>query len=243
MLMQERLIFQDEELSEFYQYEFPGQFVEVTLDAEDTARLNGVHFQVEDAKGIIVYYHGNSGNLVRWGNVVQYFVKLNYDVVVMDYRGNGKSRGKRSMKALLSDAQLFYDYAKKFYPEDKITLYGRSLGTGMATHVASNNSPKQLILETPYYNFRSIVQRFYPILPVSILMKYNFRTNEYIKGVRSPIYIFHGTSDDVVPYSSGKKLYDSVKNGQSTLITIEDGEHKNLIEFDEFRSRMEEVLK
>ena len=233
----------DEGLSEFHQFNFSTPFEEINLEVADTARLNGLHFKAEDAKGLIIYYHGNSGNLSRWGNEVQYFVKLNYDVIVMDYRGYGKSRGKRTMKALLDDAQLFYDYGMEYFSEDKITLYGRSLGTGIVANVASNNDPDRLILETPYYNFKSVVQRFYPIFPVGLYLKYNFKTNEYIQEVDCPIYIFHGTSDDIVPYSSGKKLHKSVKSGQSTLITIEDGEHKNLIEFEEFRDRMEEVLK
>ena len=243
MLFQERLIFLDDELSELYQFDFPVPFEELNLEVADTARLNGIHFKTENAKGLIIYYHGNSGNLERWGNEVQYFVKLNYDVVVMDYRGYGKSQGKRTMKILLEDAQLFYDYGKGHFEEENITLYGRSLGTGIVTHVASNNKPKQLILETPYYDFRSIVQRFYPIFPVGISLKYNFKTNEYIQEVDCPIYIFHGTSDDVVPYESGKKLHESVEEGQSTLITIKDGEHKDLIKFEEFRNRMEEVLR
>lgn len=243
MVFQERLIFLDDKLTALHEFEFPVSFEELNLEVADSAKLNGIHFKAEHAKGVIIYYHGNSGNLERWGNEVQYFVQLNYDVVVMDYRGYGKSTGKRTMKALLEDAQLFYDYGKEHFSEENIILYGRSLGTGIATHVASNNNPKQLILETPYYDFKSIVQRFYPIFPVGISLKYDFKTNEYIKGVDCPIYIFHGTSDDVVPYESGKKLHESVKDGQSTLITIQAGEHKDLIKFDEFRNRMEEVLR
>lgn len=242
MMMQERLIFQDEELPESYQFDFPMPFEEIKIEVGD-ATLSGLHFQGEEPKGLIIYYHGNSGNLSRWGNEVQYFVKLNYDVVVMDYRGYGKSTGKRTMEALLNDAQLFYDYGKQYFPEDKITLYGRSLGTGIVTHVASQNEPKQLILETPYYDFKSVVKRFYPIFPVGLSLKFDFKTNEYIQSVQCPIYIFHGTSDDVVLYSSGKKLHESVTNGKSELITIEGGEHKGLIEFNQVRNRMEEILK
>jgi uncharacterized protein len=241
MMMQERLIFQDEALPTDYQFEFPVPFEEINLKVGE-ARLNGLHFKTAAPKGLIIYYHGNSGNLSRWGKEVQFFVKLNYDVVVMDYRGYGKSVGNRSMKILLDDAQLFYDYGKEYYPEDKITLYGRSLGTGIVTHVASNNKPKQLILETPYYDFKSIVQRFYPIFPVGLSLKYNFKTNVYIQNVQCPIYIFHGTSDDIVPYESGKKLHESVTNGNSELITIQNGEHKGLIEFDQVRDKMVDIL-
>jgi len=243
MMMQERLIFQDEELSASYVFDFPVPFEEILMNVDDSAKLNGLHFKIENPKGLIIYYHGNSGNLSRWGNEVQYFVNLNYDVVVMDYRGYGKSKGKRTMNALLSDAQLFYDYGLRFFSEDKITLYGRSLGTGIATHVASNNEPKTLILETPYYDFKSVVKRFYPIFPVGISLRFNFKTNVYIQSVACPIYIFHGTSDDVVLYSSGKKLHESVINGNSELITIEGGEHKGLIDFPRVSNRMEEILK
>lgn len=240
---QERFIFLDGALPQDHAFEFNTKFREVNLTTADGANLSAVHFAAKSPKGIIVYFHGNKGNLTRWGTIVEDYVKLNYDVLVMDYRGYGKSTGPRSMEKLLNDAELFYQYALTLYPENQVSLYGRSLGTGLASWLAGKHHPKCLILETPYYSLASVAQRFYPIYPSKLALRYNFQSFEYLKSADCPIYIFHGTEDDVVPYKSGKRLHESLPNGRSQLITIEGGEHKNLSSFEAFRIRIEETLK
>lgn len=240
--LQERFIFLDKTLPADYQFEFPTNFKEVNLTAEDGSNLHALHFTQANPKGVILYYHGNAGTLHRWGEVVQYHVGLGYDVVVMDYRGYGKSTGKRSQSSMLADATQFYDYTLDHYAEDQITVYGRSLGTGLATYVASKNQPRRLMLETPYHDLKSLAQRYYPIFPVGVALRFNFRSNEYMKSVDCPIYIFHGTEDEVVPYKHGQRLYESIPAGNAEFFTIPDGAHKNLIKFAEFRRAVEGVL-
>ena len=240
--IQERFIFLDEVLAPGFKFDFQSPFTEVNFNAADGANLHGLHFTHDRPKGVILYYHGNAQSLKRWGKVVQYHYGLGYDVLIMDYRGYGKSTGKRTHESMLTDASLWYDYAKERYPEDQITVYGRSLGTGLATYVASQHSPLKLILETPYHNFQSLAQRYYPIFPVGIALRFNFKSYEYVKGVKCPIYIFHGTEDEVVPYAHGYKLYKEIPAGQAKLITIPGGEHKNLVEFDQFKEELERLL-
>lgn len=240
--IQERFIFLDTELPADYQFQFDVPFEEVNLTAEDGANLHALHFRHEQPKGVILYYHGNAQSLKRWGEVVQYHNGLGYDVVVMDYRGYGKSTGERSEKALLSDAQLFYDYTLSHYSEDQITVYGRSIGTGLASYVAGRNNPERLILETPYHDLESLAQRYYPIFPVGLALRFNFKSNEYLKEADCPIYIFHGTEDVVVPYRHGYRLYQSIPAGQVQLFTIPGGEHNNLVKFEKFREGLKQVL-
>src|SRR5690554_2190456 len=145
ILFQEKLIFMPSELPQDYKYEFSYDFKELYLESHDgKARLNALHFKVNSPKGIVVYYHGNAGQLADWGHVVQDFAESGYDVLVVDYRGYGKSTGKLSEKALYSDALLFYNYALERYPENNIVVYGRSLGTTFATYVAAKNNPSKL---------------------------------------------------------------------------------------------------
>ena len=241
-LLQEHMIFMDGSLPDDHKFNFKSDFEEVYLEAPQEGRLHALHFTVEAPKGVILYYHGNKTSLDRWGRVVQYHVGLGYDVVVMDYRGYGKSKGQRNMEMILADAQLFYDYTKTRYEEKDIVVYGRSLGSGIASYVAARNSPKQLILETPYYNFRQLVQRYAPIYPIGLFLEYNFKSNEYLQEATCPVAIFHGTSDWVVPYSHGERLYQSLPSGQGTLYTIPEGGHADLVEFEEFRKGLQEVL-
>lgn len=240
--VQERFIFLDHALPPDFSFDFPSDFEEVNLSSADGANLHALHFAQQRPKGVILYYHGNAGTLHRWGEVVQYHVRLGYDVIVMDYRGYGKSTGKRSQNSMLADAERFYDYTLEHYSEDQITVYGRSLGTGLATYVSSKHTPKRLMLETPYHDLKSLAQRYYPIFPVGVALRFNFKTNEYIQSVDCPIYIFHGTEDEVVPYKHGQRLYESIPAGKAEFFTIPEGAHKNLIKFAEFRKAVEGVL-
>lgn len=243
-IFQEKLIFLPSKLAADYEYKFSEPFEEINLEATDGAILNALHFKTENPKGIILYFHGNAGDLSRWGEITSYFTKFNWDVLVMDYRTYGKSTGKLSESALYSDAQLFYDYVLKSYDEDEIILYGRSLGTAFATKLAAENNPKMLILESPFYNLKSMAKKRFPIVPVDYLIRYEFKSNEYIKEVNSKTVFFHGTADNVVPYASGKKLYEvSLPENGKHFITINGGGHNNLSNFNTYISEIERLLK
>ena len=228
---QEKILFLPTTLEQDYQYSFNYSFEELFLKTDKDAVINAIHFKTENPKGVILYFHGNAGDLSRWGTITEYFAERNYDVLVIDYRTYGKSKGKLSESAMYKDAQYCYDYLMKHYPENKITLYGRSLGTGIASYLASKNQPKQLILETPYYSILDVAKHRFPMFPVKQLLKYRFPTYQYLPEIKCSITIIHGTEDSVVPYSSGKKLSElPIKN--LDFITVEGAEHNNLIEFD-----------
>ncbi len=239
---QERLIFLPTKLNKDHNYSFQEPFKELTLSTKDGALLNAVHFTRENPKGIIVYFHGNAGNLERWGGVVQFFVQKNWEVLVMDYRGYGKSTGKRSENALFSDAQMFYDYALEHFNETNVVVYGRSLGTAIATKIASQNTPGQLILETPFYSLYDIAKQRFPLLPLKPLLKYQFDSYEYAREVCSPVTIIHGTNDTVVPLFSGRKLFDSIPGSHKKMIVVQGGMHNNLIEFQKYREEIDMLL-
>jgi len=239
---QEKLIFLPSQLPQEYVYSFTLPHNEFNLKTDDGAVLNGLHFKNKEPKGVILYFHGNAGDLSRWGEIALYFVEKQYDVIIMDYRTYGKSTGKLSPGALFDDAQLFYDYTLNHYDENKITLYGRSLGTGLATKVAATNGPKQLVLETPFYSLLDVAKSKFPILPVSLFLKYRFPSFEFIQNVTCPVTIFHGTSDSVVPYESGKRLYDVIPNKRKNLFTVEKGDHNNLVSFPAYHEGIQQVL-
>lgn len=241
--LQEKILFLPSVLEQDYQYQFNHHFEELNFETNDGAKLNAVHFKVENPKGVILYFHGNAGDLSRWGIVAEFFVKKQYDVLIMDYRTFGKSTGKLNEAVFYKDADLFYDYLLDDYNENSITLYGRSLGTGIATYLASKNSPKQLILETPYYSMVDVGKFRFPILPVKSLLKYKFPTYQFIKEVKCPITMFHGTDDSVVPYESARKLFNASPKLLTTFTTIEGGNHGNLINYRIFQEGIKSILK
>lgn len=241
---QERFIFLPTQLPQEYAYSFTTPFEELFLEMRDGAKLNALHFKAENPKGIILYFHGNAGDLSRWGEITQVFTKYNYDVLVMDYRTYGKSSGKLSEENLYNDAQLFYDYVKGSFRESEIILYGRSLGGAFATRLAAENKPNLLILESPFYNLKSVAKSRFPIVPVDLLIRYHFENNKYIQKVDTKTVIFHGTNDNVVPYKSGKKLYATAnpKNGKH-FVSIPEGGHNDLSRFDVYWKSLESFLK
>jgi len=241
-MFQEKLLFLPTVLEQDYEFNFSYNFEEITLKTEDNASLNAIHFKAEKSKGVILYFHGNAGDLSRWGKITEFFVAKHYDVLVMDYRTYGKSVGKLSEQAFYNDAELFYNYLKKQYSEEDITLYGRSLGTGLATFLASKHNPKQLILETPYTSIEDVAIHRFPFFPVKLLLKYKFPSNKFITKVKCPITIFHGTEDAIVPYKFGKALSEISPEEQTTFITINYGGHNNLISFEEYQKGIDKVL-
>jgi hypothetical protein len=233
-LLQEKFIFLPSKLSQEYVYEFDHDFEELFIETEDGARLNALHFKQEQPRGIIVYYHGNAGDLSRWGEITSFFLQYNYEVLVMDYRTYGKSTGKISEKALYSDAQLFYNKAKELFPEGKIIVYGRSIGTPIAAYVASRNDPKKLILETPFYDFKKLVKNKFPLVPVGLL-KYEFPTANFTDDVKCRIVIIHGTDDGIVPFEMATLLYKTMPEEERNFVTVKGGKHNDLITFPEYR--------
>ncbi len=239
---QENLIFLPTKLPQDHSYVMDWPFEEVYVNTQDGAQLNGLHFDVKDSKGVILYYHGNAGDLQRWGKLTEFFVEKKYSVIVMDYRGYGKSTGKRSMEKLYSDANLWYDFAKKLYAENKLIVYGRSLGATFATYVSSKHNPKNLVLESPFFSMEDIAKSRFPILPIGSLLHYKFPTYQYINVVSSPITIYHGSNDEVIDIEQGKRLFKSIEQENKTFITIPNGGHNDLVLYQEYLDTIDEAL-
>ncbi len=220
-----------------FSYSAQEKFIEVAPGVS----LNALHFHQADAKGAVLFFHGNAGNLASWGDVSKDFMPLGYDVFVIDYRGYGKSSGKISSEAdLHSDAKIIYQHMLQNYPEEKIVIFGRSIGSGIAARLAAENNPRALILESPYFNLADVGKVHYPYLPVRLLLRYRFENDRYLPLVRCPILIIHGTEDEVIPYASGLKLKNLVSKVE--MVTIAGGDHNNLSQFPEYSAALSRVL-
>ncbi len=237
---QESLIFIPESLEQNYKYSFSSPVKEFNIENNGTS-LNALHFKADSSKGVILYFHGNAGNLSRWGTIIQPLLKYDYDLIVMDYRGYGKSQGEFSEELMYGDARVFYDYAKTQYPENQIIVYGRSLGTAFATHVASNNNPQKLILETPFYSIVSVAKNKFPFLPINWLLNYRFESNKMADFVSCPTLVLLSGKDEVVSYESGLKL--SQEFNQVKMINLEQAGHNNQAQFEQYWSALEDFLK
>jgi uncharacterized protein len=215
--IQEKLIFKPEKLKQHFQFKYDVPFEELFFDIEEGVCINGLHFY-------------------------RPFYRYNYDVVLVDYRGFGKSTGKRSEKEMLADMQFVYSKLAAQYPEHHILVYGRSMGSGFATKVASDNNPRYLILDAPYYSFRKVAERFTPFLPHRWILRYHLRTDKWIRKVNCHTYIIHGSKDWLIPIKHSRKL-QALNPQKITLIEIAGGGHNNLPKFNEYHNFIRDILK
>jgi hypothetical protein len=143
---------------------------------------------------------------------------------------------------MLNDMQFVYDTLLVQYPEDHLILYGRSMGSGFATKLASDNRPRYLILDAPYYSFSKVVERYLPFLPLRYVLRFKLRSDRWIRKVECPIYILHGTRDWLIPIRHSERL-QRLNPARTTLIHIEGGGHNNLPDFPEYHNFIRDILK
>lgn len=240
--IQEKLIFKPEKLATDFVYQYDVPFTELNFEVEKNVTINGLHFYCKKPLGLILYFHGNTRSIKGWAKYAKDFYRYNYDVVLVDYRGFGKSTGKRKEKEMLNDMQFVYDSLSVQYPEHHIIVYGRSMGSGFAAKIASDNNPRYLILDAPYYSFLKVAERFTPFLPHKWLLRFHLRTDKWIKKVNCHTYIIHGTKDWLIPIKHSEKL-QKINPHKITLIRIHGGGHNNLPSFYEYHNFIRDILK
>lgn len=241
--LQDYMLFKPEKLPKDFQFTYDNQEIEEhNLETRDGAVINGLRFIPKGkSKGVVLYLKGNSKSIKGWGKFAVDFTRLGYNVLMVDYRGFGKSTGRRSQKAIKRDLQEIYNKIKELTTEDRIILYGRSLGSGFAAKLASMNSPKLLILDAPYYSLTRVTKRYAPFMPLSLLMKYPLPTYKWLKYAQCPIHIIHGTNDKLIPYKSSVKL-SKINPKLTKLHTVIGGGHKNLNNFESYHQMLDDIL-
>jgi alpha-beta hydrolase superfamily lysophospholipase len=235
-------MFKPEKLAKDFEFHYENQETEeYNIDTRDGAVINGIRFRAKDPKGVVFYLKGNSKSIKGWGKFAVDFTRHGYDVVMVDYRGFGKSTGRRTQKAVKRDMQVIYNKLKENVKEKYIILYGRSLGSGFATKLASMNNPRMLILDAPYYSLSKVAKRYIPFMPLSVLIKFPMPTYKWLQYVQCPIHIVHGTDDKLIPYKTSVKL-SKIKPKLTTLHSIIGGGHKNLNTFEAYHKILEEII-
>jgi pimeloyl-ACP methyl ester carboxylesterase len=239
---QESLLFPTYSLDQDVEFGLLSPYEEKVIRTDDGANLHMLHLKAEEARGVVVFYHGNGGNMERWSGEASYFLQFGWDVMILDYRGYGKSTGERSSEAMYDDAQLFYLKALEAYDEDKVILYGRSLGSTFATYVAARNNPARLILEAPFADLRQLVKSKYPFLPVERLLRFDFPTIAFAGRVKAPVTILHGDQDQLVPIDQGRQLARGF-GPSAEFIEITGGGHHDLADFTRYQRVMEQLFR
>lgn len=240
-LLQEKLIFYPEKLDKNYSFHFKQNVEELNIKMHDGLLLNSLLFKADSTKGVIIFLHGNAGALDTWGQLAPFYTGQNYDILFFDYRGFGKSDGKiENQSQLFRDVQTVYDTIKAKYSEDRITIIGYSIGTGLATYLASKNNPQKLILIAPYYSLTNVVKSICPVLP-KFIIKYKLETYKYISDCSMPVTIFHGNEDQVIDYENSVMLSNLLRT-KDNFILIDNVGHNDVLENEVYKRNVREVL-
>ena len=235
---QENILFRPEELHPNTSFRFGD---ELRIPVDDDISLHALYNKVRNPKGVILYLHGNRGN-ARWcQRQAEMFTGFGYNVLLLDYRGYGKSDGAISSGIQLNrDVQIVYDYLNKSFDESQIIVAGYSIGTGMASYLAAHNNPFHLMLIAPYENMFEMKDRYFPFIP-NFLIKFPLNNKKHIAMTNTPVTILHGTEDEVIPYDASLDLKKSFPE-KVDLVTIRGAGHRRSIFSDEIREILSEIL-
>lgn len=230
---QDHFIFQAERLPANHVFELDQKFEEFFIPTDDGEQINVLLFRADSSKGLILYFHGNAGSLQRWGKFATDFTSLGYDILMMDYRGYGKSTGEPNENNLYQDAQSVLDWSGDHLGYKKLIIYGRSLGSAVASHLAIKAQADLLILETPFEELNDVLYFF--------SSQYKFPNKTFLPKINCRRVIIQGTHDGVVPLSSALKL-KPLLNENDHFIIIEGGSHNDLREFAKYHETLRQVL-
>ena len=204
----------------------------VKIQTADNIELLGWYHKknLKDYK-TLVYFHGNAGSLENRIHKLNHFQDMNINFLIIAWRGFNGNKGKPSERGLYVDGKSAIDWLKKKGVDEKnLILYGESLGTGIATHLAQNKNYAGVILETPFTSMIDAAKNFYPYIPINLLLKDKFENFKKVKNINTPILVMHGEVDQIVPFSMGKKIYEIANNPKYSYFTKYDD---HMMEYDE----------
>lgn len=238
---QERMIFYPSTLEPKYKFQLSLPFEEKYTDTGNEI-VHSLLVKTSSPKGVVLYFHGNGGDMSQWAGVAQEIaLRFSWDVWMVDYPGYGKSTGTiDSQERLLNAARKVYAQLRAEFPQQKTAIFGRSIGSGIAVKIAAENAVNGLILETPYLSVSHLTQGMYPWIPLFAL-KYPLTSLDWIREVKAPVITLHGDQDDIIPFEHGEKL--ATLPERSTFIRIPDGRHNNLSVYDLYWNSLEEFFR
>ncbi|HEX2547944.1 MAG TPA: alpha/beta fold hydrolase [Ramlibacter sp.] len=183
------------------------------------ARLSVAHMSLPDPRGVFYFLHGNSGNLKKWFVKLDAFRQANFDVVMLDYRGFGKSTGHiQSEEQLHADVQAVWEHFAPAYKGKRVVISGHSLGTGLAAGLAAQlssngNAPDLTLLVSPYSSMRALAAELYPWVPRRLL-RYPLQTMEFAAKLLGPVILIHGDRDELIGIHHSEALCKSMRSAE-----------------------------
>lgn len=205
------------------------------------ARLSVLELRLPDPKGVVFFLHGNSANLKEWFIDGSLYRRADLDLVMMDYRGFGKSTGRIESEAQLhDDVEAVWQSIAARYRGKRVVAYGRSLGTGLAAAWAAEHQPDLTILVSPYSSMRDLAALHYPWVPGAVV-RYPLRSDEAVPRIRSPLLLVHGDQDRLIPLAHSQALAADAHDAR--VVVIPGAAHADVHRFDAYQAAVLAALR
>lgn len=235
---QTELIFEPIRLDQDYQFELPENVEEIFINVDSGVSLHGLYYKTTKSPRLLVYFQGNAKNMQNFLDNHSMILNWEYNILVTDYRGFGKSTGMiDGEQNMYHDAEQVYDYAVQLgYEPENIILYGYSMGTSMAAYLATKKEAKALILESPYSSIAEI-GIFGNQAPA-----YQLNTAARALEITIPTLLIHGEQDDVLPPDHSERIFANLQASQKKMIVISKGGHGDLKERSEYKDTFKKFI-
>jgi fermentation-respiration switch protein FrsA (DUF1100 family) len=195
-------------------------YMPVNIATGDGETLHGWWVPVSDAKGTVLFFHGNAGNISHRINYLTMFKRLGYNTLLFDYRGYGRSSGTPSESGTYLDAQAAWRYLIEIQgiSPERIVLFGESLGGAVAAWLAVREQPGLLVLASTFTSVPDLAAEIYPFLPVRWISRFDYNTLESLQSITCPVFIAHSPHDEIIPYRHGQRLFQAAPEPKQFLL-------------------------
>jgi alpha-beta hydrolase superfamily lysophospholipase len=206
------------------------QYTDIRLKSSDGIDLHGWYVPAPQPRGVVLFLHGNAGNISHRIDSLEMFHRLGYSTLIFDYRGYGNSSGKPSEQGTYRDAEAAWRYLTEHMqiPEHRIVLFGESIGGAIAAWLAARKKPGALVISSCFTSVPDLGQQLYPYLPVRLLARIRYDTQESLRSVSAPVLIAHSPEDDIIPYEHGQALF-AAANPPKHFIELAGGHNEGFI--------------
>ncbi|MBM4054850.1 MAG: alpha/beta hydrolase [Planctomycetes bacterium] len=194
-------------------------YEDVSFQTKDGLNIHGWFIPAEQARGALLFCHGNAGNISHRIDSIKIFHDLGLSTLIFDYRGYGKSKGRLSEKGTYRDAEAAWDYLiqNRGIPPEKIILFGRSLGGAVAAWLAKTHTPAALIVESAFTSITDVGMELYPYIPIRYISRFHYATKNYLKAIDCPLLIVHSRDDELISFRHGQRLFDAAHEPKEFL--------------------------
>ena len=204
---------------------------EVSLTTADGLSLLSWYLPPREGRPIVAYFHGNGGNIGHRAERIERFSREGYGVLLVEYRGYGGNPGAPTQTGLFDDAQAAGDFLQREgIGGGRLVLYGESLGSAVAVHLAATQQVAGLVLESPFTSAAALAQYHYPYVPAALLIWDRFDSLSRIGEVKAPILVLHGGRDRIVPDSFSRALLAAAPEPKESWFAADAG-HEDLAGF------------